>query len=202
VRAWPLQAADDPEIYESYLQRPAGEMAIMVRTMGNPDALARGLRESVWGIDKDQPVASVMSFEERIGNQIAGDYLFVQMLGIFATLALILSGVGLYGLVAYTVGLRTQEIGIRMALGANRKKILGQVVGEGMKLAVTGAAIGMVLALPLPRMLESLLEDFRVSGTWVYFLIPVVICVVALLACYVPARRAARVDPMVALRYE
>jgi predicted permease len=202
VTAWPLQAADDPEIYESYLQKPAGEMALMVRSKGNPEALAPGLRESVWGIDKDQPIAGVMSLEERIGNQIAGDYLFVQMLGVFATLALTLSGVGLYGLVAYTVGLRTQEIGIRMALGANRRKILRQVVGEGMKLAVTGAAIGMLLALPLPRMLASLLEDFHVSGTWVYLLIPGVICVVALLACYVPARRAARVDPMVALRYE
>jgi putative ABC transport system permease protein len=89
-----------------------------------------------------------------------------------------------------------------MALGANRKKILKQVVGEGMKLAVTGAAIGMALAVPLPRVLEGLLQDFRVSGTWVYALIPAVICGVALLASYVPARRAARVDPMVALRYE
>jgi putative ABC transport system permease protein len=202
VKGWPLEAADDPEIYETFLQRPAPEMALMVRTRGNPDALAPGLCEAVWGMDKDQPIASVMSLEERIGNQIAGDRLFVQMLGIFAALALTLSGVGLYGLVAYTVGLRMQEIGIRMALGANRKKILKQVVGEGMKLAVTGAAIGMALALPLPRVLEGLLQDFRVSGTWVYALIPVMICSVALLASYVPARRAARVDPMVALRYE
>ena len=202
VKGWPLEAADDPEIYETFLQRPAAEMALMVRTRGNPDALAPGLREAVWGMDKDQPIASVMSLEERIADQIAGDRLFVQMLGIFAALALTLSGVGLYGLVAYTVGLRTQEIGIRMALGANRKKILKQVVGEGMKLAVTGAAMGMALAVPLPRVLEGLLQNFRVSGTWVYALIPLVISGVALLACYVPARRAARVDPMVALRYE
>jgi putative ABC transport system permease protein len=113
-----------------------------------------------------------------------------------------LSGVGLYGLVAYTVGLRTQEIGIRMALGANRRKILRQVVGQGMKLAVTGAAIGMALAVPLPRVIEGLLQNFRVSGGRVYLLIPAVIITVALLACYVPARRAARVDPMIALRYE
>jgi len=202
VKGWPLEAADDPEIYETFLQRRAAEMALMVRTRGNPDALAPGLREVVWGMDKDQPIASVMSLEERIGNQIAGERLFIQMLGIFAALALTLSGVGLYGLVAYTVGLRTQEIGIRMALGANRIKILRQVVGEGMKLAVTGAAIGMALAVPLPRVLEGLLQNFRVSGTWVYALIPLVISSAALLACYVPARRAARVDPMVALRYE
>jgi putative ABC transport system permease protein len=202
VKGWPLEAGDDPEIYETFLQRPAAEMALMVRTRGNPDALAPGLREAVWGLDKDQPVASVMSLEERIGNQIAGDRLFVQMLGIFAALALTLSGVGLYGLVAYTVGLRTQEIGIRMALGANRGNILRQVVGQGMKLAVTGAAIGMALAVPLPSVLEGLLQNFRVSGGWIYLLIPAVISGVALLACYVPARRAARVDPMIALRYE
>ena len=202
VKGWPLEAGDDPEIYESFLQRPAAEMALMVRTRGNPDTFAPGLREAVWGLDKDQPIASVMSLEERIGNQIAGDRLFVQMLGIFAALALTLSGVGLYGLVAYTVGLRTQEIGIRMALGANRRKILRQVVGQGMKLAVTGAAIGMALAVPLPRVLEGLLQNFRVSGGWIYLLIPAVISGVALLACYVPARRAARVDPMIALRYE
>jgi putative ABC transport system permease protein len=124
------------------------------------------------------------------------------MLGIFAAMALTLSGVGLYGLVAYTVGLRTQEIGIRMALGANRGNILRQVVGQGMKLAVTGAAIGMALAVPLPSVLEGLLQNFRVSGGWIYLLIPAVISGVALLACYVPARRAARVDPMIALRYE
>jgi predicted permease len=202
VKGWPLQATDDPEIYESCLQRPGGEMALMVRTKGAADALAPGLREAVWGVDKDQPIASVTSLEDRIANQIAGDRLFVTMLGIFAALALALSGVGLYGLVAYTVGLRTQEIGIRMALGANRRKILAQVVGEGMKLAVTGAAIGMAVGLPLPRVLEGLLRDFRVSGGWVYLSIPVVISAVALLACYVPARRAAHVDPIVALRYE
>jgi len=177
-------------------------MSLMVRTKGHPDALATGLRETVWGLDKDQPIARVMSFEERIGNQLAGDRLFIQMLGIFATLALTLSGVGLYGLVAFTVGLRTQEIGIRMALGASRRTILGQVVGDGMKLAGTGAVIGMAMALPLPRVLEGLLQDFRASGGWVYLLIPALIAAVALLACYVPARRAARVDPIVALRYE
>jgi predicted permease len=202
AKGWPDQATDDPEIYENFLQRPAGEMGLMVRTRGTPDSLASALREAVWSVDKDQPIASVMSLEERIGNQLAGDQLFIDMLGIFAALALALSGVGLYGLVAYTVGLRTQEIGIRMALGANKKSILVQAVGQGMKLAVTGAAIGTITALPLPRVIEGMLRDFRVSGGWVYLLIPAVISAVALLACYVPARRAARVDPMIALRYE
>ena len=202
VKGWPDQAVDDPEIYENFLQRPAAEMGLMVRTRGTPDSLAPALRKAVWSIDKDQPVASVMSLEERVGNQLAGDQLFIDMLGIFAALALALSGVGLYGLVAYTVGLRTQEIGIRMALGANKKSILVQVVGQGMKLAMTGAAVGTVAALPLPKVIEAMLHDFRVDGGWVYLLIPAVICAVALLASYVPARRAARVEPMVALHYE
>jgi predicted permease len=202
VKGWPLEAADDPEIYESYLQRPAGEMALMVRTRGNPDAFAPEFREAVWSIDKDQPIASVMNLDDRIGNQIAGDRLFIDMLGVFATLAIALSGVGLYGLMAYTVGLRTQEIGIRMTLGANKQSILGQVVGDGMKLALAGTAVGMLAALPLPKVIEGLLQNFRVSGGWVYLLIPAVISIVAFLACYIPARKAARVDPMVALRYE
>jgi putative ABC transport system permease protein len=202
VKGWPLEAADDPEIYESYLQRPSGEMAVMVRTRGNPDAFAPELRNAVWSIDKDQPISSVMTLKDRIGNQIAGDRLFINLLAVFATLAITLSGVGLYGLVAYTVGLRTQEIGIRMALGANKKRILGQVVGDGMKLALIGTAIGMLAALPLPKAIEGLLQNFRVSGSWIYLFIPAVITLVAFLACYLPARRAARIDPMVALRYE
>ncbi len=202
VKGWPLQASDDPGMYENYLQRPAGEMAVMVRTKGNPEALAPGLRESVWSIDKDQPVASVMSFEERIGNQIASDRLFGAMLGIFAALALTLSAVGLYGLVAFTAGLRTQEIGIRMTLGADKNKILRLVLADGMKLALIGIAVGMTASLPLKRVLESLLHDFHAGGSWIFPLIAAVLGLVALLACYIPARRASRVDPMVALRYE
>jgi len=111
------------------------------------------------------------------------------MLGIFATLALTLSGVGLYGLVAYTVGLRTREIGIRMALGANRRKILRQVVGEGMKLAAIGAAIGIVVALPLPRVLESLLQSFSSEWNLGLSVDSGGDSVVALLACYGPHER-------------
>ena len=202
VKGWPLQASDDPEVYENYLQQPAGEMAVMVRTKGNPESLAPGLREAVWSIDKDQPVARVMSIEERIGEQTAGDRLFGSMLAIFAALAVTLSAVGLYGLVAFTAGLRTQEIGIRMALGADKHRVLRLVLGDGMKLALTGIAIGMLAALPMKRILEGMLRDFRVDGSWILPLMAAVIGIVALLACYIPARRATRVDPMVALRYE
>ena len=202
MKSWPLQTSDDPEIYENYLQQPAGEMALMVRTKGSPESMASGLRQAVWGIDKDQPVAKVMSIEERIGEQLAGDRLFGTMLAIFAALAVTLSAVGLYGLVAFTAGLRTHEIGIRMTLGADKRRVLRLVLGDGMKLALTGIAIGMILALPVRRILEGVIPDFHIDASWILPLIAAVIGMVSLLACYIPARRATRVDPMVALRYE
>jgi predicted permease len=202
VKSWPLQTSDDPEIYENYLQQPSGEMAVMVRTKGSPESMAPALRQAVWSIDKDQPVARVMSIEERIGEQTAGDRLFGSMLGIFAALAVTLSAVGLYGLVAFTAGLRTQEIGIRMTLGADKNRIMRLVLGDGMKLALAGVALGMIAALPMRRILEGMIHDFRVNGGWILPLMAAVIGLVALLACYIPARRATRVDPMVALRYE
>ncbi|HUC55300.1 MAG TPA: ABC transporter permease [Candidatus Cybelea sp.] len=202
VKSWPLQTSDDPEIYENYLQQPAGEMAVLVRTKGSPESMAPRLRQAVWSIDKEQPVARVMSIEDRIGEQTAGDRLFGSMLGIFAALAVTLSAVGLYGLVAFTTGLRTQEIGIRMTLGADKYRVLRLVLGDGMKLALTGIAVGMIAALPMRRILEGIIPDFRVDGSWILPLMAAVIGMVALFACYIPARRATRVDPMAALRYE
>jgi putative ABC transport system permease protein len=202
VKNWPLQTVDDPEIYETYLQRPAASLSVMIRTNGNPEAFAGALRESVWAVDKDQPAGSVISMPELLNKETTGDKLFGGLLGTFACLALLLAAVGLYGLVAYTVGQRTHEIGIRAALGAEKKNILRLVLRDGMKLALVGAAIGLAVALPLPRAFESLNEDFHVTGGWIFELVPLLMIGVALLACYIPARRAARVDPMVALRYE
>jgi ABC-type antimicrobial peptide transport system permease subunit len=123
-------------------------------------------------------------------------------MAIFAALALILAGIGIYGLVAFTVGQRGQEIGIRVALGAEKRTILRMVLRDGLKLAAIGAAIGMLGAFPLPRLFEAALYDFHVRGGWLFVIVPAIIGAVALLACYIPARRAARVDPIVALRYE
>jgi predicted permease len=175
---------------------------LVVRTALPPDILASSVGAALRPIDPNLPAAEFQTLQELVDKAVSPRRFLVVLLGGFAGFALLLASLGIYGVISYSVSQRVQEIGIRMALGANRKKILKQVVGEGMKLAVTGAAIGMALAVPLPRVLEGLLQDFRVSGTWVYALIPAVICGVALLASYVPARRAARVDPMVALRYE
>lgn len=202
VKNWPLQFADDPEIYEPYRQHPAGEMAVIVRGSGEPNALAPGLREAVWAIDAEQPIGSIVSMPELLTNETAGDRIMGTLMATFGALALLLAGIGIYGLVAFTVGQRSREIGIRVALGAEKQNILRMVIRDGMKLALIGIAIGMAGALPLPRAFGSLLQDFHITGGWMFVAVPVVIGGVALLACYVPARRAARVDPIVALRYE
>lgn len=202
VKSWPLQLSDDPEMYEAYAQHPAKEMAVMVRAAGDPNQLGPGLRQAVWSIDADQPVGSVISFPDILSKEASGDFIMSTLMATFGLLALILAGVGIYGLVAFTVAQRSQEIGIRVALGAERRSIVNMVLREGMKLALLGLALGMSCALPLPRLFASLFRDFRVSGGWVFLVVPVLIMTVSWLACVVPARRAARVNPIVALRYE
>jgi len=191
------------EIYEPFLQKPGADAYVLLRSNSNPDSLSPGLREAVWALDKDQPIAGVMSMQQRRSLELGGAPVIQTMLGIFAGLAVILAGVGLYGLVAYSVGQRSQEIGIRMTLGAGKEDVFRLVLGDGMKLALIGVAIGLVGAFPLPRAFGSLFTDFYLTGGgWIFVAVPPLICGVALLACYIPARRAARVDPIVALRYE
>jgi predicted permease len=202
VKSWPLNLTDDPKIYEPFAQHPAAEMSVVVRAASGPNLLAPGLREAVWSFDRDQPIGSVISMPDLLANEVAPDFIFSKLMTIFAALALVLAGIGIYGLVAFTVGQRSQEIGIRVALGAEKKNILRMVLLNGLKLVAIGGAIGMLVAFFLPRLFETAFYDFHVLGGWLFLVVPAMIGVVALLACYIPARRAARVDPMVALRYE
>ncbi len=190
------------EIYEPFLQKPGVDAYVMLRANSNPDSLAPGLREAVWALDKDQPIASLMSMQQRRSLDLGGAPVIQTMLGIFAGLALILAAVGLYGLVAYSVEQRSQEIGIRKTLGAGEEDVLRLIVGDGMKLALIGLAIGLVGAFPLPRAFGSLFPDFHIAGGWIFILVSAVVGGVVVLACYIPARRAMRVEPIVALRYE
>jgi predicted permease len=202
VKGWPLRSIDDPEIYEPFEQHPMAEAAVMVRAIRDANSLAIGLREAVWSIDRDQPIGELMSLREILANEVAGDQVMGKLMGTFAVLALALSGIGIYGLVAYTVGQRRQEIGIRVALGAGKESILRLILLDGLKLALIGVAIGLVGALPLPTAFGSLFQDYHISGGWIFLSVPILIAGVAMLACYIPARRASRVDPIVALRYE
>jgi ABC-type antimicrobial peptide transport system permease subunit len=137
-----------------------------------------------------------------IERQKGGDPFFVQMLGSFAILALILAAIGIYGLVAYSVGQRRYEIGIRMALGAKSPDVLRLILWDGAKMTAIGAAVGLLLALPLPKLFDAMFYGLHLREPWLYFIVPVAILLVAILATYFPARQATRVDPMSALRQD
>jgi putative ABC transport system permease protein len=148
------------------------------------------------------PLSAVMTMPAVLDQQRGGDTLFSQILGLFAVLALVLAAIGIYGLIIYSVGQRTHEIGIRMALGAGKPHVLRMILSEGLKIAAIGAAIGTVFALPLPKLFESMFYDFPVGEPGLYVLVPGVLLVIAALATYLPARRAMQVDPIQALRQE
>jgi putative ABC transport system permease protein len=151
---------------------------------------------------KDQPVFNVQTMEQVISTSIAGSRSRLVLLGIFASIALLLAAVGIYGVVSYSVGQRTHEMGIRMALGARRRDVLTLVIGQGFTLALIGVAIGIIGALALTRFLSNFLYGVKPSDPLTYIAVSLILSSVALMASYIPARRATNVDPMVALRYE
>jgi putative ABC transport system permease protein len=191
-----------PEAYFPYNQDPENFMGLVVRTASDPVSMIPAIRNQVLSIDKDQPVSDIMTMEQRLAKSVAASRFVMLLLGSFSVLALGLAAVGIYGVMSYLVTQRTQEIGVRMALGAQKRDVLKLVVRRGMVLAIIGTALGLVASLALTRLMRSLL--FEVTPTdWLTFVITsVVLLTVALLACYIPARRATKVDPLVALRYE
>ena len=191
-----------PQVYECYLQVPSGGMYIALRSRVSPAAIAPELRRAVWSVDSDQPVGNIETMEEIVAANTGGFSSFVDAMGIFALMALALAVVGIYGVVAYSVAQRTREFGIRMALGAGRREVLWGVLRQGMLLTGMGCAIGLGLAFPLPRLFAALFSGFRVQEPLATFGVTLVVAVLSLLAIYIPARRAMRVDPVVALRQE
>jgi predicted permease len=189
----------DPGVYEPFLQRPVRSFSLMIRTSSDPNYLASALRKAVVQADVELPLARVMSMTTVIELQKGGDSLFLEILSTFALLALVLAAIGIYGLVSYSVGQRTHEIAIRMALGAKGRDVRRMVLWEGLKMAGIGAAIGLVAALPLPKVFDALFDDLRTGDPWTYVIVLIAIFVVAMLATYIPARRASSIDPMMAL---
>ena len=191
-----------PEMYMPLGQSHEGELEMVVRTAKNPLATGAALQDLVSSLDKNEALSAMRTMQDVISSSVSEPRFSALLVGIFAALALGLAAVGLYGVIAYSVSQRTNEIGIRMALGATPRDILRLVLGGGMKLAIAGSVIGIILALTLGRFLQSLLFDVRVTDAAVLITVSTLLLLVAAVACYIPARRAMRVDPMVALRYE
>jgi len=202
VKRYSETVEEDPGVFEAFLQRPAQSFSLMVRSRGNPDGLTSAVRNTVAQLDPELPLAHVMSMSALIDVQKGGDQFFTSALASFAVLALVLAAIGIYGLLSYAVGQRTYEIGIRMAMGARNQDVLRMIVREGMKMTLIGGAIGLAVSLPLPKVLNAILTDAHISEPALYLLVPALILAVAMLATYIPARRAARTDPMKALRQE
>jgi len=192
-----------PQIYAPYLQRPWFSSAIVVRAAHNDlSAVKNDAQRAIWAVDRDQASTQIHTAEEALNNSLAEPRLYTVLLGIFAALALSLAAVGIYGVMSYTVTERTREMGVRMALGAQAGSVLKLVIGRGMALALIGVAIGSAIAVALTRLMSGLLFGVSATDPVTFAVIALLLMLVALLACYVPARRAAKVDPMVALKYE
>ena len=202
VKTHSQSGRDDPQVYEPFLQRPISSFSLIIRAAGDPNILVSALRNNIAQIDAELPLAQVMSMPAVIETQKGGTPFFLRALGVFAAMALILAAIGIYGLVAYSVGQRIPEIGIRMALGANSRDVLRMVIAEGAKISVIGGLLGLTLALPLPKVFNAMFSDLHVGQPWIYVVVAITILLVAIAATYVPAHRAAHVDPMRALRQD
>lgn len=192
----------DPEVYEAFLQRPAASLSIMVRTRSDPNGLAPDLRTAIAQVDPDLPLSRLETMRAVVERQKGGNTFFTQLLATFALLALMLAAIGIYGLVAHSVGQRTHEIGIRMAVGAGRMDVLLMILWQGIRMTAIGIAIGLAMALPLPKVFDAMFSSLRAWEPRLYFIVPLAVLLVTTLATYIPARRALTVDPVMALRYE
>jgi len=188
------------EMYRPYRQRCWGLLTLVVRTQREPADVTRAVRAELDRIDKDLPLEQVRTMSQLVAANVAQQRLSAQLLGSFAGGALLLAALGLYGVLAYTVTQRTREIGIRVALGAQRGDVLGLVMRQGMRLVLAGLALGLTGAFAFARVLERLLFEVKSTDPLTFILVPLTLIATAALACWLPARRAARVDPVVALR--
>lgn len=190
----------DPEIYQPLAQDPTASLCVLLRTESSPESLTPLLRRAVREVDPELPLANVRTMHQFVNQNRRGNPLFARMLGSFALLALIMAAIGIYGMVAYSTSQRTHEIGIRMALGAGSTEILNMVVRDGFRTAAIGSAVGVVLALPLPRVFGAMFRGTHFSAPILYFVVLAVILCVALAATCIPAFRAAHLDPTQSLR--
>jgi putative ABC transport system permease protein len=191
-----------PQLYVPCQQVPWLSASLIIRSSVTPASLRNSVQSAIWAVDKSQTPFAPRLFEERLSSALAEPRLYTLLLGSFAALAFLLAVVGIYSVMAYLVTQSTRDIGIRQALGAQPRDILRMVIGQGMKLAGLGIAIGLVISVGVTRLLKSLLYGVSATDPVTFGLLALALSAVALLACYVPARRAMKVDPIIALRYE
>jgi putative ABC transport system permease protein len=197
-----LEGEDWPTIYNPYAQAQAPTMAVVVRTAQAPRPLAGAVEREVHSLDAAQQVADVRTMEDVLAGVVAEPRFNAAVLGIFAQIAFVLAAVGIYGVISYDVSRRTHEIGIRAALGAQPAALLRLILGQGARLAAYGIAIGVAAAFALTRLMANLLYGVKATDAWTFAAVPLLLGAVALLASYIPSRRAMALDPVAALRHE
>jgi putative ABC transport system permease protein len=202
IKMYYLRERPERQMYVPLAQFPSGTLGFVVRTAANSAAMPTAIRDAIWAVDRDQPVSSVEPLEMLMVIQDAGNRVMTKLMVFFGALAMFLGVIGIYGVMAHLVSQRTHEIGIRTALGASPGQVMGMVIGQGMKLALIGVALGVLSALGVTRPLATVLYQVAPNDPLTFIAVPIVFAGVAALACCIPARRAMRVDPLVALRYE
>ena len=202
VRQVGMDSQPYPQLYRVYTQNPRIDLAFMVRTDLDPATVAPAIRGEVLAEDKDQALHNVRTMKEVISDSLSRPRFNTQLMSILTAVSIVLMVVGVYGVVSYSVTQRTHEIGVRMALGADKRDIFKIVAAQALKLALVGTVVGLAFAFALTRLMSSLLFEVSATDRLTFIGVPVMVTVVVLAACYVPARRATKVDPVVALRYE
>jgi len=202
VKQLGLDSSAKPEVYFPYLQVSEPSMSLVVRTSSDPLSLAAAVKNQIQTIDKDLPIDEAKTMQQLLADSVSGRRFNMLLLSVFALVALVLAVVGIYGVMSYTVAQRTHEIGIRVAIGAQSSDVFRMVIGQGMRLAIIGVAFGLVGAFGLTRWMTSMLFGVEPTDLATFVIIAVLLTVVALVACYIPGRRATKVNPLVALRYE
>jgi len=203
------QAIRTPQFYLGFNQIPPERLPgytrrinVLARTDVEPSSLTSAVRGEIAALNKTQPVFNVRTMEQIVSQSVAPRRFSMLLLSVFAVVALILASIGIYGMMSYAVAQRTREIGLRMTLGAQRSNVLRMVIGQGMKLVIVGVGLGVVAAIALTRTMKSLLFGVSATDPETFIGIALLLTIVALLACWIPARRATKVDPVVALRCE
>jgi putative ABC transport system permease protein len=206
VRQRNIELPAEAAIYTPFLQDETNRvfvyMNLFVRSAGDPRWVSGSVRAAVHDVEPDQPIEGLQTMGDMMFQSLASRRLTLLLVGSFAVLALVLAVIGIYGMIAYVVSSRTREFGLRLALGAQRDDLLRLVLGEGFKMAAVGVAVGLIVSLVFSRFMHSLLFGVSAYDPVTFLAVAVLLTIVALIACYIPAQRAMRVDPTVALRYE